>query len=136
VALGAFTPPHPVAMERIAPASFYLDSAKLAREGVLDGVIQSANWSSQKLTTDMKSFMLPYHDGVRQAGKQVGVWLNDIFSPHGGETGQFAAADQVETYWQKHVADSSMDFVVVHEADFIVRHPQEGRLWKVLEACA
>jgi len=136
IAQGIFAPPHPVATEEIAPASFYLDAAKLAREEVLDGVIASANWSKQKLTKDMKSFMFPHYDGVRQAGKQVGAWLNDIFSPHGGEISQFASVDQVQAYWQEHVAQSSMDFVVIHEADFIVRHPDAGRLWKTLVSCS
>jgi len=132
IALGAFAPPHPVATEEIAPANFYLDAANLARDGVLDGVLASANWSTQKLTPDLKSFLLPHYDGVRQAGKQVGAWLNDLFSPHGGESTQFATVQQVQAYWQKHVAPSDIDFVVLHEADFILRHPQASQIWNTL----
>jgi hypothetical protein len=131
---GAYMPPHPVALEEIAPATFYLDAAKLAREGVIDGVLNSSNWSKHTLTPDMESFMFPYFDGVRGAGKQVGTWLNDLFSPHGGEISQFASAKQIEAYWKQHVAPTSMDFVVLHEADFIVRHPDEAGVWKTLKS--
>jgi hypothetical protein len=132
---GAYMPPHPVAIEEIAPATFYLDAAKLARDGVIDGVLNSSNWSKHTITPDMESFMFPYFDGVRGAGKLVGTWLNDLFSPHGGETSEFASAEQVGRYWRQHVAPTSMDFVVLHEADFIVRHPDEAGVWKVLREC-
>ncbi|MCC6422799.1 MAG: hypothetical protein IT447_04920 [Phycisphaerales bacterium] len=135
IALGAFTPPHPVAIEEIAPATFYLDANRLAAEGVIDGCLQSANWSSQKLTADLKSFMFPYYNGVRQEGKQVGAWLNDIFSPHGGEPSQFASVEQVKAYWHQHVVNSGMDFVVIHEADFILRHPNVATLWNTIASC-
>jgi hypothetical protein len=131
---GAYMPPHPVAIEEIAPATFYLDAAKLAREGVIDGVLNSSNWSKHTLTSDMETFMFPYFDGVRSAGKQVGTWLNDLFSPHGGEISQFASVEQIGRYWKQHVAPTSMDFVIVHEADFIVRHPDEAGVWKALNS--
>lgn len=133
---GAYMPPHPVAIERIAPASFYLDAARLARDGVIDGVLNSSNWARHTLTPDLESFMFPYFDGVRSEGKSVGVWLNDIFSPSGGETSQFASATGVAQYWEKHVAPSSVDFAVIHEADFIVRHPDEQNVWQLLARCS
>jgi hypothetical protein len=135
LAQGAYTPPHPVAIEEIAPATFYLDAAKLARDGIIDGVLNSSNWMKHTLTPDMESFMFPYYDGVRSAKKHVGTWLNDIFSPHGGEISQTASVPQIHEYWKKHVAPTSMDFVVIHEADFIVRHPDEAGVWEVLKAC-
>lgn len=129
---GAFAPPHPVAMEKLAPAMFWLDAAKLARDNVIDGALNSANWSQQKLTDSMELFMLPHFSGVRDAGKQIGAWLNDIFSPTGGEPAGMASIEQIDFYWNKHVAPSSMDFVVIHEADFINRHPQAEQAWNFL----
>jgi hypothetical protein len=128
---GGMCPPHPVALEEIAPATFYLDAGRLAAEGVIDGCLQSANWMKQQLTPDMESFMFPYFQGVREAGKDVGLWLNDIFSPTGGEPNAFASVAEVEAYLRK-VKRTSMDFVVVHEADFIQRHPEPEQIWSIL----
>jgi hypothetical protein len=133
---GAYVPPHPVAIEGIAPASFYLDSSKLAAGNVIDGVLNSSNWSTHTLTPDMHSFMFPFYDGVRQAGKSVGTWLNDMFTPNGGDTLLYKPTDNIQKYWDQFVAKSGMDFVVIHEADFIVRHPQEHEVWRLLRSFA
>lgn len=63
---------------------------------------------------------------------QLGTWLNDIFSPTGGEPTGMASIEEIDAYWDHHVAPSSMNFVVIHEADFINRHPQAEQVWKLL----
>ena len=134
--LGGYMPPHPAALEEIAPASFYLDCNRLAENSVIDGVLNSSNWAKHTLTPDMRSYMLPYYDGVRSAGKQIGAWLNDMFTPGGGEHAGFVSASDVRQYWDKWVVGSTMDFVVVHEAEFILCNPDKAGIWQALSSCA
>lgn len=125
---GGICPPHPAAAEE-GCAKFYIDANKLAVENTIDGYSLSMNFRSHTLAQIEETFF-PYFSGVRECGKPVGAWLNDILTAHGGH-GALASCENVREYLEK-FQETSLDYLVIHEADFVVRHPQKNEIWELL----
>lgn len=128
---GGLCPPHPGARDERAIAKFYIDANALAAGGIIDGYSYSQNFRSFESAADIDSFFFPYFDGVRQAGKPVGAWLNDILTSDGGH-GVMVGLQEVQDYVDR-IQDTTLDYVVIHEADFINRHPQNTQVWQTLK---
>lgn len=122
-------PPHPAAMHEEC-AKFYIDANALAADGIIDGFSLSNNFHATP-SEEIEGFFFPYYDGVRQSGKQVGVWLNDIMTADGGH-GAFAAPVAVEAYIER-VNETSLDYAVIHEADFLDRHEDRDAVWQLMK---
>jgi hypothetical protein len=127
---GGLCPPHPGALGESAAAKFYIDANKLAADDIIDGYSQAANFRNFTFTPDIDSFFFPYFTGVREASKQVGGWLNDILTANGGH-GTLAEVDEVHAYVEC-IKKTTLDYVIIHESDFVDRHPQSEAVWQAL----
>lgn len=127
---GGLCPPHPHATVEGAIAKYYIDANKLAADGIIDGYSYSHNFKGFESVADIDGFYFPYFDGVRQAGKPVGGWLNDILTPDGGYNG-IVGLDEVRAYIER-IQETSLDYVVLHQSDFIARHPQSAEVWRLM----
>lgn len=123
-------PPHSLALADTSPAQFYLDANQLAADGIIDGYSFSRNFIRQT-PAQIEAFFFPHFQGVREAGKAVGVWLNDALIADGG-TGRFIDVGGLRDYIER-VNHTSLDYVVIHEADFILRHQQPNKIWALLK---
>ena len=66
--------------EEVAQAPFRIDLEGLCADGTLDEYAQSRNYRGQ----DLSRALLPRFQHMRENGRQLSAWLNDIFSPTGG----------------------------------------------------
>jgi hypothetical protein len=121
-------PPHPGTRYE-ETAKFYVDANALAADGIIDGYSQSGNFKS-KSSAEIDAHFFPYYDGVRAAGKPVGVWLNDILTADGGH-GALAATEDIAGYIDR-ALDTTMDFAIIHEADFMTRHEESDEVWQLM----
>lgn len=126
---GGICPPHPVAAQD-GCAKFYIDANQLAQDEVIDGYSYSANFTSYS-TDEIEGFFFPHFSGIRESGKPVGAWLNDILTADGGN-GTLAEVAVIERYIET-VLQTSLDYVVIHEADFLIGHPQHEQVWKAMQ---
>lgn len=125
---GGLCPPHPGALED-SVAKFYIDANQLATAGVIDGYSISQNFKPSS-SAEIDAAFSPYFDGLRAASKPLGGWLNDILTADGGH-GQFATLQSIENYLER-AKNTSLDYFIIHEADFIVRHEQAAEVWRAL----
>jgi hypothetical protein len=123
-------PPHPAALHEEC-AKFYLDANALAADNIIDGFSLSNNFKATP-SRQIEAFFFPYFQGVREAGKPVGVWLKDIVTADGGH-GEFAPLENVAAYIER-VLDTNLDYAVIHEADFLTRHQNSDAAWQLMRA--
>lgn len=109
------------------PAKLFLDPTAMAQEGIIDEWIIPGAFRD----TDFDALILSNFGGVQDAGACLNVWLNDIFSPTGGETEKWAACHDIEAYIER-VMKSSLRAMTLHEAAFLLRHPNSEHIWKIL----
>ncbi|NLX03921.1 MAG: hypothetical protein GXY33_02130 [Phycisphaerae bacterium] len=112
------------------PAKHTFDPAALAREGVIDEWTVSWNWRPGGFDFDRP--LLPAFQPVLDAGAIITLWLNDFFSPTGGEFAKHVTPQDVETYLAR-VLESKFPSASIHEADFLLQNPHAEEIWKVFE---
>jgi hypothetical protein len=112
------------------PAVFAFDIDRLAREKVINEWIVCGNWRS----TDFDNLFFPRCQAARDTGVEINMWLNDLFSPTGGDSNKMATPKQVEAYL-KRFRESRLNSATIHEAAFLDLYPEEQvkELWTVLK---
>lgn len=108
------------------PARFFVDPVALAHEGTINEWVVPENARG----VDFHARLLPTFQGVRDAGAEINLWLNDVLTPDGGGS-SVATIPQIERYLQT-VTASDLTSFTVHEADFIEQHPQADAIWNML----
>jgi hypothetical protein len=112
--------------EEVAGATFRLDLEGLCADGTLDEYAQSRNYQGQSLS----EALLPRFQHVRDSGRQLTAWLNDIFSPTGGGDERLsvaAVADYVDRF-----LESTLDGAIVHESAFLLQTEDPAASWREL----
>jgi hypothetical protein len=112
------------------PAKMFFYPADLAKEGIINEWVVSMNWRG--VNFGFEETLLTTFQFVQDAGAPINVWLNDLFSPTGGETTKWATPDQFREYLEK-FKTSQMTACTIHEADFLIQNPQAEEMWKVLK---
>ena len=112
------------------PAKMFFYPADLAREGTINEWVVSDNWRGRNFNFD--GALLPMFQNVLDAGAEITIWMNDIFSPTGGDAQTWATPEQVEDYLRRFLA-SKINSASIHEADFLETNPQAPAIWKVLK---
>jgi len=110
----------------VAGEPFRIDLEGLIADGTLDEYAQSRNCRGQDLT----SALLPRFQHVRDSGRQLTAWLNDIFSPTGGgdeRLGVAAVADYVDRF-----LESGLDGALIHESAFLLQTEDPAAMWREL----
>lgn len=110
------------------PAKFFIDPAAMASESIIDEWVIPGVFKD----IDFDSLILDNFKSVQDAGVSLNIWLNDIFSPSGGETGKWSLFDDIKAYIERFTR-SSLDALTLHEAAFLLRHPDTERIWEVLK---
>ena len=108
------------------PAKLYVDPVALAKDGTINEWMVQGNFRN----TDFQSQILPAFQGVREAGAEINLWLNDVLASDGGSGGA-ASIPQIEQYLQTATASDFSSFTF-HEADFIEQHPEAKQVWRIL----
>ena len=111
------------------PARLLFHPAALAREGIINEWVTSDNWRAQSFR--LEPMLRPHLEGMAQAGAAVNAWLNDLFMPQGGGGGRMATAAEVGEYLRQ-VRESGIRSATIHEADFLLQHPECEQIWKLL----
>jgi len=112
------------------PAKMFFYPNDLAKEGLINDWVFSDNWRGRQF--DFDGPIVRNFQGVLDAGAQLNAWLNDLFSPTGGESQKWAGAKQVEEYLAKFKA-SGISTATIHEAAFMNPIPEKDAIWKVFE---
>lgn len=126
---GGVCPPHPAALDTGDVVKYYIDTNKLAIDGIIDGQSHSGNFKA-KTSREIDSFFFPYLQPMRNNGTPVGVWLNDILTANGGH-GALADLESISAYIDR-AKETEMDYVIIHESDFITRHEQSDAVWELM----
>jgi len=108
-------------------AKMFFYPAEWAQEGTINEWVLSQNWRGSNFAFD--SEVLPAFQPVRDAGCEINVWLNDIFSPTGGDTSTPATPKAVEEYLNIFL-ESGQTSATIHEADFLIQNPKADEMWK------
>ncbi len=106
-------------------AVFRIDLEGLCAEQVLDEYFQSRNYRQEE---DFVDVLLPRYQHVKDSSRQLSAWLNDFFSPTGGEQERFSVSD-VADYVDK-VLDSTIDGALIHEAAFLYETEAPDQMWQ------
>jgi hypothetical protein len=126
---GGYCPPHPAALDTGAVAKYYIDSNKLAADGIIDGQSHAGNFKTNTIE-EIDNFFFPHYQPMRDTGTEVGIWLNDILTADGGH-GALADLDSISAYIDRTVK-TGMDYAIIHESDFITRHEQSDAVWRLM----
>jgi len=110
--------------EPAAEAPFRIDLEGLCADGTIDEYAMSMNYRLGLLTEEL----LPRFQHVRESGKQLTAWLNDLFSPTGGGNERLGVTD-VAAYVDRFLA-SGIDGAVVHEAAFLLETEDPAAMWR------
>ncbi len=113
------------------PAKMFFYPNDLAKEGLINEWVFSDNWRGRKF--DFDGPIIPNFSEVTNAGAQLNAWLNDIFSPTGGESKTCAGAKEVEEYLAK-FQESKIPSCTIHEAAFLLENPEKEKIWEILKA--
>jgi hypothetical protein len=112
------------------PAKMFFYPNDLAKEGLINEWVMSDNWRTGNF--DFDGPLLPNFQEVLDAGAQMNVWMNDIFSPTGGESDKCAGPKQVEEYLEKFL-ESKIAWATIHETAFLEQNPHVKEIWKVFQ---
>ncbi len=111
----------------LAPTRHFFDLKAMAEEGLLDRWFISGNWRDK----DYQSLIFPAYEPVKNAGVKMTLWANDILTATGGHSA-FIGTEDFNRYIEQFMV-SELDAISIHEADFLLRHPQVDTLWNMLK---
>ena len=109
------------------PAKLYLNPIAMASERIINEWVIPGNFRDM----DFENLILSNFQRFRDTGASFNVWLNDIFSPTGGEVSKWVTCEEVEKYIERFI-NSSLVAMTLHEAAFLLRHPDSERIWAIL----
>lgn len=112
--------------EELVAEPFRIDLEGLIADGTVDEYAQSRNYRGQDLT----SALLPRYQHIRDAGRQLTAWLNDIFSPTGGGDERMSVAAVAE--YVDRFLDSGLDGALIHESAFLLQTEDPPAMWREL----
>jgi hypothetical protein len=112
------------------PLRQFFFPTEMAREGVVNEWITSDNWRSRDFQFD--EILCPHFDAARSANLDINIWMNDLFSPTGGHGQQHASLADIRQYLDA-VRASSIRSATIHEADFMLQHPEVDAIWAALK---
>jgi hypothetical protein len=114
------------------PVRQFFFPAEMARAGIVNEWITSDNWRSRDFQFDQ--ILCPHFDAARSANLDINIWMNDIFSPTGGHGCQHASLADIRQYLDA-VSASSAQSATIHEADFMLKHPEVDAIWEMFKHC-
>jgi hypothetical protein len=108
---------------------FTLDLKQLVRDGIIDEWYVPGNWKSpqEQRLEDLRLL----HPFLHESTARLGAWINDIFILDGG-VGSHASVEDVEAYLRR-LAECPLDRAIVHEALFLLNHPQSATIWSMFK---
>jgi hypothetical protein len=110
------------------PAKMYFYPDQMAKEGIINEWTVSMNW--RRMNFDFDGLFFPNFQYVADTGVTVTAWLNDIFSPTGGDE-NWCNPRQVEQYLEA-FEQSKIQSASLHEEDGIEQNPRAGEIWEIL----
>ncbi len=110
------------------PAKVLLDPVQLAADGLMDEWIISYNYHAAKY--EPIESMRQVRAEVASHGAATNMWMNDLLTSDGG-SGSSGCLANIEQYLQRFLK-SDISAATLHEAAFLMKHPQQEEIWKLI----
>ena len=96
-----------------------------------DGIINEFSVSQDYAVGEFDTSMLPRFEHVKKSQVQLTAWLNNIFTPTGGEATVEITEDQLKRYVDSFL-NSKLDGAIVHESAFLLEREDAGKAWSIV----
>ncbi len=111
------------------PAKIFLYPAEMAKEGIINEWVAADNWRGR----DFEKELLTNFQNVTEAGAEINLWINDIFSLTGGDGREPIGLPDIEKYLARFF-ESKLTCATLHEADFLEQHPRAKEIWGMIKS--